>query len=175
MFTKELLFMGLKGAGARLLDVPLSVLKTNFIINGKKLHASIAAFFETLIYVIAAAPVFQNADKPLVLILFCLGYAAGTSIGIVLEQKLALGYVQIDIVTDKNNWEFPDYLRSRGYAVTSLKGWGVDGSEKSYSTMIIPRKGLKELEKIIEECGMSPFVTIKPVKESFGGTYKVHP
>lgn len=73
MFTKDLLIMGLIGAGARLLDVPLSVLKTTFIVNGKRGLASIAAFFKVLVYMLAAAPVFKNVDKPLVLILFCVG------------------------------------------------------------------------------------------------------
>lgn len=174
MTTEELLLMGLLGAGARLLDVPLGVLKTTFIVSGRRGFASVAAFFEVLIYTLAASSIFKNTDKPLVLILFCLGYSAGMFLGITLEKKLAFGYIQIDIITDKNNWEFPDYLRNKGYAVTSLKGWGMDGAEKAYSTMIISRKKLNQLQKIIKEKEMSSFITIKPVNTSFGGTYNPH-
>lgn len=174
MFTKEILILGIVGMGARLLDVPLGVLKTSFIVSGKRGLAAFVAFFETLIYMLAAAPVFKNIDKPLVIILFCLGYALGTFLGITLEKKLAIGYSQVDIVTEKNNWEFAEFLREKGYAVTTLKGWGSGGSEKAYSTMIIPRKELKNIQKLIDEHRMSPFVTIKPVSNSFGGTYSVH-
>jgi uncharacterized protein YebE (UPF0316 family) len=48
------------------------------------------------------------------------GFAAGTYIGMVIEEKISLGLVSVRVITKKDPGELIQYLRLNNYGVTSL-------------------------------------------------------
>ena len=64
------------------------------------------------------------------LLFYALGYAAGVSVGIKIEDQLALGYTMVTVILPTNTDEeknLPKILRQEGYGVTQSYGEGLEG------------------------------------------------
>lgn len=74
---------------ARILDVTLGTIKTVNIVNGNKIKSTIIAFFEVLIWFdIARTSLNTNVDSIIIPIVYSLGYATGTYIGMFINSRL---------------------------------------------------------------------------------------
>lgn len=74
---------------ARILDVTLGTIKTVNIVNGNKIKSTIIAFFEVLIWFdIARTSLNTNIDSIIIPIVYSLGYATGTYIGMFINSRL---------------------------------------------------------------------------------------
>ena len=74
--------------------------------------------------------VLDRLDNPLNLLFYALGYAAGVSVGIKIEDQLALGYTMVTVILPTNTDEeknLPKILRQEGYGVTQSYGEGLEG------------------------------------------------
>lgn len=174
------LVMILTGIGvffARLLDVSLSTVKLKAIMRGNKTTAFFIAFFEVLIYMLAASLAFKYINNQIILFFYCLGYASGNYLGVIIDEKLAKGDVLVLVISDhdEDTISLADHLRNLGYGVTTDKGYGLSGNPKLQLKIITPRKKLKELKGIIDEFNKdkSMFVSILEVKETQRITPKV--
>lgn len=153
--------IGLLGMSARLIDVPIGVLKIASLRRGKKRTASILAALETTIYVIAAAPVFKYSDIPVVLMFFALGVMFGTYIGTLIEERMDKGSYKYTIITPRENWRVPDAIRDLGYIVTTVKSYGRGGEEKSLSWVVVPKKESKRFEGVVKEIAPLAYITVE--------------
>jgi len=164
------LIIGLLGMAARLVDVPIGVLKLASLRKGKRKTAAVLAALETTVYVVAAAPVFQYSDVPVVLVFFALGVMFGTYLGTIIEDKLDNGSYKYTIITPRENWVVPDSIRQRGYTVTTIKSYGLEGVEKSLSWVVVPRKESKAFEAVIKELAPDAFVTVEELSATMQKT-----
>ena len=91
---------GILGAGAimlmRMTDVTIGTFRTILIVQARKYYAAIAGFFEVLIWINVMRYVVNNMDSNINLVMYALGFALGNLLGITLEEKVALGYVQLN-------------------------------------------------------------------------------
>lgn len=109
---------------ARILDVSIGTLRIIFVSKGLKHFAAMLGFFESLIWLIAVTQVMQNLNSWQTYIAFALGFGAGNYVGVVLEERIALGNLLIRIITQKEADELVDVLRKAGYGVTSVDARG---------------------------------------------------
>src|SRR5690606_10619587 len=79
--------------------VYLNNLLVMFVLNGKKNVAPILGFFEALIWLLAIGQIIQNIDNPISYLAYAGGFAAGTYVGMTIEEKLALGRVLVRVIT----------------------------------------------------------------------------
>ena len=78
---------------AEVVVVTLATLRIIFIARGNKvLPTLLLGFFEILIWLFAISQVMQNIGDSLCFIAFALGFTLGNFLGIVIENKLALGH-----------------------------------------------------------------------------------
>ena len=76
---------------ARILDVSIGTLRIIFVAKGLKHFAAMLGFFESLIWLIAVTQVMQNLNSWQTYVAFACGFAAGNYVGVVLEERIALG------------------------------------------------------------------------------------
>src|SRR5262245_38601971 len=76
---------------ARVADVSLDTLRTSTIVQGRRGFSAILGFFEAVIYICVVAKVLLNLDHPAYALAYGTGFAAGTYLGIAIEQHLAFG------------------------------------------------------------------------------------
>ena len=124
--TWTLLFTCLLIVLARVVDITLDTVRTVAIVQGRRGFGAVLGFFEALVYIVAVANVLRNFDHAVYAVAYAAGFAAGTYLGITLEQWLALGEQMVAVFTRKGG-ELAATLRSLGYRVSEFRGRGRDG------------------------------------------------
>lgn len=148
---------------ARILDVTIGTLRIIFVSKGLKYFAALLGFFESLIWLVAVAQVMQNLNTWQTYIAFAFGFAAGNYVGVVLEERIALGNLLIRIITQKEANELVSFLRKAGYGVTSVDASGEFGPVKLIFT-ITKRKNLAKIISIIKQYNPNAFYTIEDMR-----------
>lgn len=155
---------------ARIVDVSLGTLRIIYLSRGLKSLAAVCAFFEILIWLIAITQIFQHISNFSMYIAWAGGFAAGNYVGIMLENKLAVGFVAVRVITRKDATDLIEHLRKRDYGVTSVAARGVSGNVRLVFT-IIRRKNLKEVINIIRQFNPMAFFSIEDVRAVKEGVF----
>ena len=148
---------------ARILDVSMGTLRIIFVAKGLKHFAAILGFFESLIWLIAVTQVMQNLNSWQTYVAFALGFAAGNYVGVVLEERIAVGNLLIRVITMKEADELVGVLRNSGYGVTSLDAQGESGPVKLIFS-ITKRRNLGKIIAIIKQYNPNAFYTIEDMR-----------
>ncbi len=148
---------------ARVADVSINTLRIMFVLNGKKGVAPILGFFEALIWLLAIGQIFQNIDNPLSYLAYAGGFGAGTYIGMVFEEKLALGRVLVRIITKEPMEELIEFMKEKDYRFTNVGAEGRYGKVNLLFT-VMKRDSLKEFIGKVKACNDKAFYTIESVK-----------
>lgn len=127
--------------------------------RGRKLLAGFFAFFESILWLVAAAQVLQNLDSPFKIIAYAAGYAVGTAVGTYIEQWLAIGNTQLRIIAPTDSPSIADALRNQGYLATTINAEGRDGNVR-VTFSVVPRRKLKKLLSLIASVNKNAFVTL---------------
>jgi uncharacterized protein YebE (UPF0316 family) len=164
MEALEALFAGPWGPLAifalRIVDVSLSTIRIVLAVRGHKFVVPFIGFFEVLIWVFAVGHAIRFLDSPLHLLGYAGGFATGSIVGLLIEERLAIGYASIRVVSRHAGVEMADALRSRGFGVTEFAGHGRDGRVEIMYTVCRRRDIPKVLEEV-EIWDRQAFVTVE--------------
>lgn len=155
---------------AKVSDVSLATIRMIMVVKGKRLHAAAIGFVEVSIWVLAVGTVLSNLDDPINVIMYASGFAAGNYVGIMIEEKMALGSILVQVITYKKAMELVDVLREEGYGVTVVEGHGRNGINHLLNIMI-QRKQLGRLNQLLDEHDQQAFVTILDTRSIKGGFF----
>jgi len=131
---------------ARITDVSLDTIRTVSIVQGRRAFAAVLGFFEAVIYVCAVAKVLLNMNRPVYALAYGLGFAAGTYLGMVIEQRLAFGKQLVFLLTPKGP-ELAEVLRAADYRVAEVKGHIREG-DLTILCVEIPRRDAQKLIRL---------------------------
>jgi uncharacterized protein YebE (UPF0316 family) len=148
---------------ARICDVTLDTVRIIFVSKGMRKLAPIIGFFEILIWLMAISKIMQNLDNWVCYVAYAGGFASGNFIGMLVEEKLAIGHEMIRVITRADASGLINDLRERGYGVTSVKAEGADG-EVGILYIIARRSMIKEILALINEHNPRAFYTIESIK-----------
>ncbi len=148
---------------ARVADVSLDTIRIIFVSKGMKKTAPLIGFFEILIWLIAISKIFQNLDNWTAYVAYAGGFAAGNYVGMLLEERLAIGYEMIRVITKTEANDLVYELKDSGFGVTSIKARGVDG-EVGVLYIIVKRSMAKTVLKIINEYNPRALYTIESIR-----------
>ena len=111
----------------RVLNMTLDTVRMLTVMRGMKTITFILGFIETVLFVIALGSVISNLDNPLNIISYALGFATGNIVGMVIEKRLAFGFINLTIISSVRGQELAGRLREQGHAVTEIPARGKDG------------------------------------------------
>lgn len=148
-------------AGMRVCDVTIGTMRTILVIQGKKYLAGLAGFFEVLIWITAMRYIVQHMDQTINLFGYAGGFALGNILGITLEQKIGLGFIQLNVISRHCTDRIADMLRKSKYGVTILPGEGAAGGV-AVLVVVLKRKQQRTAVKMIESIDPSAFISIQP-------------
>lgn len=83
----------------RVCDVPLSTIRIIFIARGERTIAPLIGFAEVFIWIVVISQVLARANNMYSYLSYAGGFAAGTYIGLVIEDRMALGFYKYRIFT----------------------------------------------------------------------------
>ena len=99
---------------------------------------------------------------------FALGRLSGVFMGNFLENKIAVGLVEVTVYKHTDDGiELADQLRRFGYSVTTKIGYGLQGKERLLLQIILPRKELPELQGILSQNGKLNMM-VKNISQTYG-------
>ncbi len=148
---------------ARIVDVTLGTLRIIFISKGKKYIAPFLGFIEIIIWLLAITRIFENLNNWTCYLGFAAGFATGSYIGIVVEEKIALGVELIRIITSKDATGLIMTLKEQGYGVTYITANGSQG-EVGIIYSVIKRSDLARFIGFMKEFNPNAFYTIEDIR-----------
>jgi uncharacterized protein YebE (UPF0316 family) len=155
---------------ARVCDVSLGTIRVIFISKGIKYLAPIIGFFEVIIWLLAIGQVMNNLTNAACYIAYGGGFAAGTFIGMEIEEKISLGLTSVRIISNEDPAKLVEYLRSRNYGVTTIDGKGAEGPVKIIYS-IIRRQDLTNVVDAIKTLNPGAFYSVEDIKSVSEGVF----
>jgi len=148
---------------ARICDVSIGTMRIIFVSKGKRNIAPILGFFEVLIWITAISKIMQNLDNYINYIAYAAGFATGNFIGMIIEEKLAMGIMMIRVFANERGQELVQTLNIRGYGATAVEAHGA--RDKVYLIYtIVQRNELSNVLDVITKFNPGLFYTIEDVK-----------
>lgn len=148
---------------ARICDVSIGTMRIIFVSKGKKNIAPFLGFFEVLIWIIAISKIMQNLDNYINYIAYAAGFATGNFVGMLIEERLAVGIQMIRVFTHQQGSDLIQELNTRGYGATCVEAYGAKERVNLIYT-IVQRNDLKNVIEIINRFNPRAFYTIEDVR-----------
>ncbi len=155
---------------ARICDVTLDTLRIIYVSRGMKYLAPLIGFFEVLIWLMAITQILSNMTNPIYYIAYAGGFAMGNFVGILIEEKMAIGTVVIRIITQKDATELIKFLKCDGYGMTHVDAQGAVGPVKIIFT-IVKRKDVQNVLELLRKFNPLAFYTIEDVRSVRKGVF----
>ncbi|MDD3269327.1 MAG: hypothetical protein PHX14_08400 [Syntrophomonadaceae bacterium] len=149
------------------LSTCLGTLKTLFLSRQVIKPAYITTFLDALIIAYAFKLVAESSGISYIFA-FAAGRIAGIFLGNLIENKLALGLLEVSIYKHPPAGKvLADRLRDIGYSVTTSVGYGMEGKERLILNIILPRKQFPHLQERLEQDGHYN-MSVKSVNKAYG-------
>jgi uncharacterized protein YebE (UPF0316 family) len=152
---------------ARALSASLTTLRGLLGLRRQKHLAALSAFFESLIFLLVISQVLQDARSPATILSYCGGFAAGTLLGLVIEERAGMGYALVSATTLDGGRRIAHALRSAGYGVTEMQGLGQLGSVQMVST-VVRRRAVRAVIALVSATDAAAFITVGDAHQVLG-------
>lgn len=155
---------------SRVVDVTLGTLRIIFTSRGEKKIASMLGFVEVLIWIVIVSQVLGQVKNPVAYVGYAAGFATGTLVGMLIEERMAMGTLVLRIILNKDAAELTTALRAAGFGVTSVNGEGAQGPVNLLYT-VIQRKNMTLAAKLIHDIAPGAFFSVEEVRSSEKGIF----
>ena len=100
--------------------ITLNTIRFMLTMKGYRVVAPLVSMVEITIYIVGLSLVLNHIDSPLNIFVYALGYAVGISVGIRIEDYLALGYIMVTAIIPDDDLKpiLSAEIRNAGYGVT---------------------------------------------------------
>ncbi len=156
---------------AKIVEITIQSLKTCMMVKGQRLKAAGLGFIECIIWGLVISTIIGTlGDNYLLLIFYCFGYAAGLFLGSTIENKIALGTSNLQLIAnDENTEKITEYLKEKDKGYTVFAGHGSQDKMNMILIVLPRREALKMLRQIRTMCDNKVFVVASDVSKYAGG------
>ncbi len=137
-------------------------------LKGRRYIAALVSTVEVVVYIVGLGLVLDNLNEIQNVIAYALGYGIGVVVGSIIEEKMALGYITVNVISSNPDIEFTRKLREKGYGVTSWLAYGMEGDRLSMQ-ILTPRKYELRLYESIKQLDPKAFIIAYEPKQIHGG------
>ena len=153
---------------ARVVNVSMATVRTLLSMRGQKRLATVISFFESLIFILAISQVLQNANNVWNVLGYSGGFAVGTWVGLKVEERLALGYAAVQVISQTAGEEVATALRRAGHGVTQLVGEGLRGKVQVITT-VANRGDIPSIMDLVSQVDETAFITVDDASRVYRG------
>ena len=163
IFTSEAILGALLIFVLRVGNMSLDTLRVLFVMRGKKLFTWILGFIQAMLWVFILTSVLNSLDNLINIVAYAAGFATGNIVGMMIESRLAIGHIHLQIISPNRGTAIMEALRENGYAVTEVPARGKDGMVTLLSCNI-RRRQIRKIESMISGIDEEAFVTTSDVR-----------
>lgn len=150
---------------ARITDVSLGTVRLICVTRGQRLVAVVLGFFEVLIWVTAVSSVLSHLDRWINILSYAAGFAAGSALGMRIEQSLALGVQMVTLLSRGEAHAVAARLRYAEMVVTTFEGSGREGPV-AICFVVVPRRQTPLVIRMAREVDPNVVVTVEDVRDT---------
>jgi uncharacterized protein YebE (UPF0316 family) len=153
----------------RVCDMSLDTLRVLFVVRGRKKLAWLLGFFQSAIWVLAITSVLSNLDNLWNIAAYAGGFATGNVVGMAIEERLAIGHSNLQIISSHRGSAIAEAIRTAGYAATEMSARGRDGTVSVISCSV-RRRDISRVRKEVDKIDPETFITvedIRPIQRGF--------
>ena len=156
---------------AKIVEITIQSLKTCMMVKGQRLKAAGLGFIECTIWGLVISTLIGTLGNDLLLLAFyCVGYATGLFLGSTIENKIALGTSNLELIAnDKSTEKITEYLKEKNMGYTVFEGHGSKDKMNMIFIVLSRRETPKTLKEIREICDNKVFVVASEVSKYAGG------
>jgi uncharacterized protein YebE (UPF0316 family) len=155
---------------AEMFVVTLGTMRVIFIARGHRVLAPVLGFFEVTIWLFAIGQIMQNLDNLGCFAAFAGGFTVGNYLGVIIEKKLAIGNLVVQIATRRDASELVESLKAAEFGVTAMDAVGATGPVKVVFT-VIKRRELENVIALIKHFDPKAFYAINDLQEASAGIF----
>jgi len=157
--------------GLRVCDMSLDTLRVLFVVRGRKPLAWILGFFQSAIWVMAITSVLSNLDNLWNIAAYAGGFATGNVVGMAIEERLAIGYSNLQIISSRRGAAIAEALRNAGHAATEMPARGRDGTVSVISCSV-RRRDISRVSKEVDKIDPDAFLTVEDIRPIHRGFWR---
>jgi uncharacterized protein YebE (UPF0316 family) len=157
---------------ARLTDVTLGTIRIVFVSRGNRHFAPLLGFLEVFIWITVVSQIVRGAHNLVAYLAYAAGFAVGNYVGMLVEERLAIGTLVIRVFLPGNGDSLGHRLRAEGYGVTYVDGHGSSGPVTLIYTVVM-RKELPHVISLIQGIHPKAFFTVEELRSAQQGIFPV--
>ncbi|PJZ71486.1 hypothetical protein CH373_03075 [Leptospira perolatii] len=150
---------------ARVTDVSIGTVRIILISKERKLLAAGLGFLEVLLWLIVITQIMKNLNNVLCYVAYAGGFATGTYLGMIVEEKLAIGLSLIRIIVPNKGEEIVRNLTKAGFRTTCLEATGSRGPVKVILSLL-RRKDVPVALALVGETAPGAFYTVENARKT---------
>ena len=163
MFTDNVILGALLIFLIRVLSIGIATLRILIMGRSNKMVVFALAIVEALSFAITFGQVAADLDNIWNLAAYSIGFATGTWVGMLIEDKVAGGFATVNIVSMGNSLHIAESLRAAGFGATRTAGEGSTGSV-GLVWVVARRSDSPKIVTIANEVDPKAFVTINETR-----------
>jgi uncharacterized protein YebE (UPF0316 family) len=148
--------------------VSFNTIRIILTLKGQRYMAAFISTIEVFVYVIGLGLVLNNLNEIQNILAYAIGFGIGVIVGMKIEEKLALGYITVNVITKELDLDLPKKLREKGYGVTNWVAGGLEG-DRTAMQILTPRKYELQLYETINSLDSKAFIISYEPKTIHGG------
>ena len=153
-------------------NIALDTLRVMLVVQRKRVLSALVGFCQALMWIVVIKSVLDNLENFYSIAAYAGGFSAGILVGMALEERLAIGFSHVRIVTVQNTHQISAALRAAGYGVTEYIGHGKDGRVLEVN-VIAKRRDLANIEEIASTIDPKCFITAEQINPMRRGYWRV--
>ncbi len=156
---------------AKIVEITIQSLKTCMMVKGERLKAAGLGFIECVLWGLVISGIIGTlGDDYFLLVFYCIGYATGLYLGATIENKIALGTSNLELIaSDESTEKITEYLKENGKGYTVFEGRGSKDKMNMIFIVITRKETPKVLKDIRKCCNDKVFVVASEVSKHAGG------
>ncbi len=164
-------FVCLIVCAAKIIEITIQSLKTCMMVKGERLAAAGLGFAECVIWGLVISTIIGTLGDNLFLLLFyCVGYATGLFLGSTIENKIALGTSNLEIIAgDDSTAKITARLKEKSLGYTVFEGRGSKDKMNMIFIVVSRKEAGKLLAELRRTCDNKMFVAVSEVSKYAGG------
>ncbi len=156
---------------SRMFDVTLGTIRHIFVAKGFKRVVPVLGFFEVLIWIVVVKQILNGVDTWQSYVAWAGGFAVGNYIGILIEERLALGLQIVRIITNQDCSDLLEAMKNSNHGMTVVDAQGAKGPVKIIFT-ILKRENVIHMEHMIAIHNPTAFYSVEDVKDTSMGVFR---
>ena len=157
----------------RVTDMSLDTLRMLFVMRGRKLFAGMLGAVQAAVFILAVGTALKGPLNFWTVTGYAAGFGTGVIVGMLAEERLAMGYMMFRVYSPTHGAEIARKLREAGYAVTDFVAHGRDGRITVVNS-VVSRKDAQSVQAIIEGVDPQAFITVDEERSLRHGYFGSH-